>query len=376
MPVRLRQVAITDLNYRFARDMGNNKIRHYLISYQAYLANHFVGKSVESMISEYLRDVENETEVEFLPARGPIQLVSRPLLNGSNSTNDIIDASSIVLARDSKVRKALSRIKTTSTLHQTTTAKRRLFDLLADKYNRYIAYPINKLLYTLQGYDNTYYQPYVRQLRLIQIDRKPVINPVRFLAIAFLDEDANEALEQLRSDLRILQSKNLILGHLAMPSIMGLADTVGFGSNAYVLFCFPIINQAVLEKLIQSESADKWSMSLRLVGVKNETLEGGTNWLGNKTREDKYLIEEVDIFQNSKDLNYEKMVENYNNTKDAINDHAKKMKAVIDRFEKLPLNLGSKIRPGDQLEFLDKETGEIFQGLDTLTSKISKSKND
>ena len=376
--IQLRPVAITDLAQRYARDMGDNKVRHYRVSHMAMLINKFTGKSAEDVVRDFVKENENE-DVEFVGKQIPDDLFITQDFSALAAHNvggfEIVDVTGIVLGRDRKVRLALTKRKAHSMIEQRNHYNSifgALRDRLVVQYNKYVVPNVNKLLYTIQGYDFEHYQPMARQLKTKELSYERVLDLCHFVSVAFHQDEANEALESIRNDLRLLQKQGLIRGNLSMPSIMTLADTVGVGPQTYVLFCFPIIDSKRLLKLTKKTPLELPRLPLSLVGVKNETHEGAVNWLNGKNPESRYEIETVDVFEAQSDKNNQKVLEVYESTKDFVNEHAKQVQENIERFEKLPMAAGQTDRTRDQIEFLDKETGEIFSGLDELQVRISK----
>ncbi len=378
--IKLYPVAITDLSVRFARDMGSNKVRHYIIAPAAIIVNKFTGTSFEDAVRDYIKETENE-DVEFVKSVKS-DIDSFETLNQIpppeyGSLLNVLDATPIVLGRDSKVRKALEKTKSQGILHQTNYYGNflgKLHDRLAYRYNKHIVPNVNKILYAIQGYDYAGYQPMVKQLRLLDLKYLRVINRVEFISVAFSADDAIEALESIREDLRKLQKAGLIMGHLAMPSIMALADTVGVGSTSYVLFCFPIIDEIRFQKLTKTGPLDIRSSELRLarLGVQNQTFEGGINWLNGKDPKSKVEIEEINVFQGMADRNREKVISQYEATREDVNKAAAATNANIKRYKKMPLPDNAPAYTRDTIEFLDNETGELFLGLDELRKRTAR----
>ena len=62
--IELHPLSIFDLNQRFARVMGGNRIRHYVVSSIAPLVG---GMNAQEIVKNYIRDEEGDVEVKFLP---------------------------------------------------------------------------------------------------------------------------------------------------------------------------------------------------------------------------------------------------------------------------------------------------------------------
>ena len=124
------------------------------------------------------------------------------------------------------------------------------------------------------------------------------VTPCRYLSLSFDESNRDKAVEILTNDLKILSGRKLIVGHLAMPFQLQLADTTGSGELSYVLGCLLFLDDRRLEKLVGKE---KWREEgykpealNKLFGLKTETLEGA---IGNSELRKTYEIEEVNIFE-------------------------------------------------------------------------------
>lgn len=370
--VRLRPVAITDLSVRYARDMGDRKVRHYRVSAMQAVAKNLSGEDVTSLISDYIRQNEN-VDVIF-------ESRTKIIHGGQDAHRGAVlkaeDVSAIVLQRDSSLRKALSKRKPYQLIEEYNyypSIFHKAYDVFADLFNRFIANPLNKLLMPRFVHGLGHYidqqlaerfqfklpVPYMRY----KFQRK--LNLVRYIAVAFRASQTMEATQALLDDLRLLKRHKLIRGALAMPSVIELADTVGVGERYYVMFCFPLIDDAKLGKMI-GEPLDYRSLTLNQLGCKYESHEGGVNWLNGESPEKYYEIETVDISDPTTEEIRKMVIENYEAGVPLVNDIAKrhsdeikKMNALKNKID-LEANKQAQIAQEANLEKIKKaiEDGE------------------
>lgn len=282
----LRSVAVTDLNTRYARSMGGNKIRHYKVPYSQRIA----GGNPLDMIKEYiLREEKKEaSEVEIV-----VEAVANllPPMN-ADSLFHLEEVTSSVLAKDNKVLKALKQLKSNTLSVQTVDSTR------LGKLRNKIATWINDKIFKL----NNYFWPTIFDVHFEgesngKIPYIPIkeferhVHLTHYISVAFEGPEYVEAQSALLADLRKLTELDLIMGHLTMPSLMALADTVGTAVQPYVLFCFPIINHKKLNAMFPDNIAPL--DALAQLGIKYETPEGGISSLNGVDINSKYEIEEV-----------------------------------------------------------------------------------
>lgn len=338
--IQLRPVAVTDLSVRYARDMGNKKIRHYRVSAMTSLINKFTGLSAQDMVRDFIKKEEGQ-DVEFLEQEledegfGLIGEKTQTLAGGIQ----VADVSAIVLQRDRAIGKALTKIKSYNMILETNwypTVFHKYYDSFVHLYNSKIAPRANRLLYRLQGgeygnYNAFFYQmPFLRQIYIRDFD------PAHFISVAFEASDATRALEAMRDDLRLLHEKRLIKGHLSMPSIMRLADTVGFG-RYFVLFCFPIIDHRRLLKIQKLNSPMELPSTNQLgpIGVRYETHEGSIKWLDEVDPGKMYGIEEVNVTGMTSDEAHQAQIDSYNAAKPFFQKAAQRTKQNLQDYEKV-----------------------------------------
>jgi hypothetical protein len=319
--VILRPVAITDLTLRYARHMGGNKVRHYALSAVLAMKEAILGSTADGrdLIKRYIESTE-EVEVEFLDA----PKVSGGALNSGNPIHTE-DVTKLVFTQpqDKKVVRALKKLASKQILVQYQSYKS-IFEKLYDKF---IAVPWNFLFSKLHlwhiGCSALNYK----------FERK--IHLVHFLTVACDFDELPKAFEALRLDLTLLNDFGLIVGHLAMPSVIALADTVGLGKVPVVLFCFPVINEQKAVDLLKIQFVDLNPQFLKEFGVSYESPEGAINSLHGKPFNEQYEIETVNVGdQLTYEENRQAQIASYEAAKDLVNEIASKQKEDLSRLEK------------------------------------------
>jgi hypothetical protein len=336
--ITLRPVAITDLNFPYARDMGDNKVRHYIVPVSLAVVKKFTGQDTKDIIKDYIEKTENEKDVVFDEALVPAffdDTGETRIWNNGLSTTDV---SKLILDQDKDIGRALSRVTSKNLIYQWNyypTVFHKAYDHLVYFYNNKIVPSVNRLLCKLQGVDYGEFNHFAKQIGYANQIYRRKLDPVHFITIAFESKDAERALKEFRQDLRTLADKKLILGNLAMPSVIALADTVGLG-RYYALFCFPIINHDRLLKVagLKSHLDLPQKNQLSLVGVKHERQEGEVAWLDGKSPEDIYQIEKIYITDLDAPNRDKAVLDCYNNSVDHVNDISRTMKEGIKNTEK------------------------------------------
>jgi hypothetical protein len=380
MSIILRPVATFDLNVRFARDMGNKKVRHYLVRSQSLIMAHFTGKTAEDMVRDYIYEKEGTRGVEFhtlgtTSDSAVSAMLDFDLAEGMSTGNAlrIKDISNIVLKGHKSLSKALSKTNSHNLIHQYrhyNSVLDMVFDRFAWLYNKYIANNVNWLTGNRSKerpiYRNTLnYLSYRSQLR---------ISPVRFLSVAFKAEQVEYAVQALIEDLEILNKNRLLLGHLTMPSIMQLADSVGVGSLPYVVFCFPIVDEYKLNAMLEASGVNPNEVRLKLleIGLKYESLEGGVGTLDNKPLNSDYEIEEIDIAEFNADQARQATIDAFEASKDLVNVVAgmsRKNLANLEKVESRSVATLNKLEVDVTLR--DKETGKEIIVDSKLRNRLS-----
>src|SRR5581483_1207739 len=339
--IELRPLAIVDLSMTYARSMGENKLRHYRVPATQLAIAKFTGRSAEDLVRDHIKAKEGETEVSFLPYR-TWEFDGTPK-EGVLQAKDITD---LILKDSPEVRQSLEKVKVDSLVHQyniyENKFKEKFLGSISRFINRFLINPINEYLREFQLKDVPFED---RMSYLFELDNLKLLpylpefgprraaSPCSFLSVAFHEDDIERATALLLKDLCILQEKGLILGHLAMPSMLILADTVGSGKGTFAMFCFLFLDQEKSQKLLGLNAEEMPRLPLTLLGVQTESVEGGITYLDNKSPSDKYQIEVVNVGDATTERDRAAVIDMYNATKDAVNEAAKRTKERIDTSE-------------------------------------------
>lgn len=344
--IELRRLAVFDLSVVFARLMGGNKIRHYVIPGTSLIMTKFTGQTPEDLVKEHIKIIEKcDEEVTFLPERTGTPFFQNAY-DSDSKTLQVKEVSTIILKNHKDIEFSLAQRAIKSVLHQynhdATPFRSRFVSPITTFLNRGIC-KINEILRAHQLKDKDVASmdrfEYLN-LKIFQIPLLPMygyvrkVTPCHYLTVAFEEGDIQEATESLVSDLKILNDKDLIMGHLCMPSMMLLADTTGSGKVICVLFCFLFVDHDKLMKLCGFSNPLEFynkssSRPLKLIGVKNETFEGGINFLNGVEPKSRYDIEEVEVAIGTPEGGRQAHINNYLETVSAVNDVAKKAKEVL-----------------------------------------------
>jgi len=348
MTIELRQVAIDDLSLKYARDMGNNNVRHYRLPVSLLVVqekNNDNKDKPEDIIKNYIKEKEGLEDVVF---------IDNPKHKTSEVLN-ILDATDVILKDHKKIKKSLQKLKATCMLVERNYHPFllwRIHDFFATIIN-FVIKPINKILFKIQnkgkiGFTDNELLNYVSDKfdELYSIDSKKhrpikLISYIEYknirildrhlnMTVAFEEKDAEEAVKILQDDLKILYDSNLIVGHLAMPFIVELADTVGLGKKGYILGCYPIIDSVKINKI---NNEPLWNTNykdfFKKLGCKTVEFEGEIKYIEGKDPKDVYKIEIIDasmIFLKKEN----EVLEEYNKT---ISDRIEETQKI--KLEKL-----------------------------------------
>lgn len=288
----LRPLAVTDLSLRYARRLEGNKIVHYRISSIPAIIG-VPGFDAFSLVKEHILSFEPDAQVELADSfKMPEGLCG--------------DVSAQVLTPH--LRAELENRKVNAHLMQ------------------YLEIPdgpgfLQKVAHYASRIGLKKYVP----SRYLQ--RR--VSPASYLSYTYEETDEAEAFAALRRDLQILADRGLILGHLAIPSTMYLADTVGSGVLTKAVFCFPFVDQ---HKLMTQLGLDSFvnmpKLPLREIGVKSENYEGG---LGQHiSNGQSYEIEEVRVDLGTSESNRKAYEQNYLENREYVNDAASRQREAMD----------------------------------------------
>ena len=225
--LRVRNLPITNLDLGFAIELPDGKIRHYFVRQSALqdMKDGYYHVNLEDLAAEaLLRHLAGHPPVE-----GPYELdwVEAPRSSGSLSVQEIPARS---LPR--KIRKALLRKHSDGTLMQENEYRPRFLKPLLWLYN-WIAYRIHLMMIVRHIY-------LLQRMIYVGVCRR--VFPAVYLSVKCREADIPEAYERLMTDLMILVDRKAIRGHLAMPSMIELANLVGNGERIFGLFCFPCVD--------------------------------------------------------------------------------------------------------------------------------------
>lgn len=350
--VQLRQTAVMGLYVTYARIMGEKRIRHYTLSAIHNLIGMYSGEKTDSLqcVKEQIEKEEGEqVEIELLSS---IYDSTKDTSLVGGSALMVEDATKVVLKDNPEIRESLDKKKIQSCLHQYNECsdpwKSKWITPITSFVNYWTIGQINSLLYKFQrpptsGIDRFEYLDEIANIKLLPLlptwgEVRKVV-PCQYLTVAFEEDDAEFATESLVNDLKILNDNGLIMGHLAMPSMILLADTIGSGKKVCALFCFLFVDMERLMKITKIGSyLELPKKPLALLGVKNECFEGEINFLDGFDPRSKYEIETVYVDGLSSERNHKVQVDNYNETIEHVNEVAKAAREDLKRIEKVSSN--------------------------------------
>jgi hypothetical protein len=325
--IELRPLAQTDLSLRFARQMGANKIRHYVLSGLDAVQGNILGKTPTEIVGEFIEKTEGEKVVFLAPA-----------VSGRNDGGPLnIVPATVILDDHPKIKKALRKNKSHYTLYQFNempSLGARILGFLVKPINAIIG-KINTLRLKASGVfkieDRMEYLDRLSEIRLLPLINigNPVrrVEPCTFLSVTFAAPDCERASQALLDDLKLLDDNDLILGHLTMPSMMLMADQTGSGVNTFTLFCFLFLDSKKIAKLLgipYSEYIMGPKSACRVPGVKYAGYEGMTNYLDGVDPASKYEIETVQVpFGLTHDELLHSHSESYKESVRAVNEAAR-----------------------------------------------------
>jgi len=250
---------MSSLEIVYSRRLTPHRLKHYTFHFSDIL---FSGKSPDIFAIERIAKLEgiglDEVEIKGGSLQGP---PAEEVLKSKEAPS--------VLEGLSKVRKQLLKSKGYGLVHQYLVPKSNpLFCFLG----RFIG-SLNQLI----GKVNLF----LARIRCLTIPTLPEpeydhrMTQATCLSIIFEAEDLEKAVSIFRNDLSTLADRKLIVGHLAMPSMMLLADTVGSGQSTYVMFCYLFLDQDRLAE-VPGYIPNSYKLQLgELLGIKCEGTEGG-----------------------------------------------------------------------------------------------------
>lgn len=321
----LRRLATIGLSETYARMLGDNKIRHYYVCHAKKLTE---SRTAEEMIVEYVKKETGDNRVVV-----EMSNITNAYGIGIGAVQEVKD----VLDDLPKVKKHLEKLEVKSALHQYNRKSewyKYLLNPIAIPYN-WLVSKINakwaeRQWKKLGGFPKTKLGAdglFALRDKIKSIPLLPIagwyrcVTPCRYLSISFDESNRKQAVEILQNDLKILADKKLIMGYLAKPFQLQLADTTGSGELSYVLACFLFIDDFRLKKLLGKKDFEyyeeiyKADALNKLLGLKTETVEGS---IGNSDLRKTYEIETVNIFEHEKQENWDAYLKSYEEQQAAI----------------------------------------------------------
>lgn len=343
--IKLRRVALDDISVKYARDLGSNKLKHYVVS---YVGSIILNKTYDELVLDFVSKELNipTTEIEILDG-----LKSAP-------NEALVEEATDVLEYLPKIKKALKKVKTNSQLYQYN--KRTRFWLLWT-----LLYPLasilNPLLRRLDGFywkhqwkkgggvpeDRFEYLSAVKNIKHIrEIPTSTYVRhvePCHYLSVEFEEQDRDKAVKILQEDLKILQNHKLIIGHLQMPFTMKLPDSIGSGHRTMILACFLFIDSDKFYKIVNKTPFDVPYLALnKLLGLKTENFEGSATALPQLSPRNKYEIEQISVCPSFRKEAQEEHVKVYLESVEAGKRIAAKKKEEVNMDKKLIINSDGK----------------------------------
>lgn len=271
--VTLTPLAVSDLSLSYARMLGGNKIRHYTLR----LA-HCAGQlpSIPKLIEQHI--MENEGE------RVQIIINDKSIAGSDLSAKDVTEH--VLGGLKGAIRKLKARQPKTHLLQ---------YKEVADfNYFAKFAYPDKKAGATKVSFKEklAMLAAKIGLSRLVPAKYKVnLVSPVSYLSYHYDEKNEKLAFDALRKDLKVLSDRNLILGSLAVPSTIVLADTIGNGSKRKVVFCFPYLNYQKLSYQAGIRPGFDSVKPLNSIGIHSATYEGGIGpFIGNKEEFDIEIV--------------------------------------------------------------------------------------
>lgn len=357
--IKLKRLAVFNASTSYARTLENGVIRQYHVS----IAQTLTGRTADEIVIEH---VSKET-CDTVEIEAPRKI--NPNHNFANEAKDVLE-------NIPKVRKQLEQ---------------RAVKSLVMEYNRkspwwqYLFHPIVTPLNWLIVRINAKWAQYqwdklggfpeskfgseglfALRDKIKSIPTLPqaswfrCIEPCHFISIVFDESNRSKAIEIFQNDLKILAEKKLIMGHLAKPFTIELADITGSGEISHALACFLFVDSYKLKKIVGVEKYDQVEIDClrlnKLLGLKTESFEGG---LSEVDLRKKHTIEHVYTGKKQREADWDLYLKN-----------CEDQQALLEKITKRNFELDKKE--------LDKKANEYEkqkkEDLSNLDSKIDPSK--
>lgn len=146
------------------------------------------------------------------------------------------------------------------------------------------------------------------------------VEPCVFFVLGCGEEDLDRATASFGDELDRAADRGFIMGHLSMPGMTELANTVGNGKKIYALFVFFIINTDNLLKAGGYKNpldAPRQEEQLRRLGFKSVVEEGGLTYLDGKVPYSDLVIQTVNVGELERKNDQDTMVAAYQEQQEA-----------------------------------------------------------
>lgn len=329
--VNLIPLAIIDLNLKYAREMGPDLVRHYIVPAGFIM---LTGADPKQLVIEYILAEEPDAEIQFTDR--PETKIAEPSIPVGPLR--VTDATEQVLAGHPQIKESLEKMKGTNLTLQEDVYDRkvdRYLDMVQD-FCRSVKY---KLLYRFEtldfgnGHSREFYFDGETPMFFMPVKRRARrrLTPCTYLSYTYNDDSEAQAYDALALDLFLLDQRGLIMGNLSMPSTLHLADSTGIGPLPKALFCFLYVDIEKLAKQLGKKLSEMPSTPLSLIEIKSEVLEGGIGPFIGKKRE--IQIEEVIVSGAMSEVGRQAHIRDYLMSRPAINEMAANQREALSKVE-------------------------------------------
>jgi hypothetical protein len=253
--IKLKRLAVIDLNTRYARVLEGNKIKHYIVPFNVSS----LGSNSDDIVKKHVAKELNVSLEE-------VQIEERML---SDKDRKLVKEVPEVLKGLKKVKKQLLKRKInkqlyvythdtlTNPLHKILRSGLRMLNFLLKPFKKHVKFEV---LHKKTGLHMDLECSWIRR-----------VSPCSYLTVAFEESDRQKAYEMLRNDLKILADKNVILGHMQMPFTMEMVDSIGSDQKKFILACFLFTDW---NKISESVNVNERLPLKAHLGLKTESFEG------------------------------------------------------------------------------------------------------
>lgn len=272
MKLKIRELPRTDLNFRYAVEDENGRIRHYYAPYQYVLSEDKVDP-LQALKDRLLGDNGTEIEViEIKPGNG-------------NFVYTPVDLSLF----DKEAQKALKKmlkVKSSGVLFQEVVRfpflqywSRRFRNIVAAVINGASNIVANILLKigVLKVEEFVLLTKGGKRVSLPRIDYMETEEAMRYyhaatyLALTVEEEKLQEAINLIGEDLKTLNGKGEIIGHFIMPAVINSSNMTGNGKKVYTVFTSVILDSRLTNNDYRLRPE-----------LRTQVFEGGTTYLNGK----------------------------------------------------------------------------------------------